>query len=186
MNAVKEIIKFQKTRELDKMTFNMANEATNIMEEILEAMGYNVPSVKRIDLLNEVIRTLDLLITSDIVETSLPFSKENMDYERIDAFGDIIVFAIGAIEKLGYNAEKVLKQISKEINSREGTIIDGKFEKNTSREAIAKWYKADFTKAKRIQATPTQRNAFFKVEGYMGDDREVIKWIKSLSEQVED
>jgi len=35
-----------------------------------------------------------------------------------------------------------------EINSRVGTLVDGKFEKDLSDEAKANWYKADYALAK--------------------------------------
>ena len=66
----------------------------------------------------------------------------------VDAFGDIIVFCTGAIYKLGYDTDKVMKEVLKEIESRKGEVKDGKFEKFKTPEAKAKWYKADFTKCK--------------------------------------
>jgi len=51
--------------------------------------------------------------------------------------------------KLGYEPECVLNEVAKEINSRVGSIIDGKFIKDKSPEARAKWYKADYEKCKK-------------------------------------
>ena len=63
----------------------------------------------------------------------------------VDALADICVFAMGDIMKLGYDPEKVFEEVGKEINSREGEFINGKFTKFKTPEAVAKWYKADFT-----------------------------------------
>lgn len=65
--------------------------------------------------------------------------------EQVDALADVAVFALGDIMKLGYDPEKVLLEVAKEINSRVGTFVDGKFQKDKSQEAQANWYKADFS-----------------------------------------
>jgi hypothetical protein len=62
--------------------------------------------------------------------------------------GDIIVFATGAIRKIGYDPDIAMDEVLKEIESRVGSVIDGKFTKDKSPEAVANWYKADFKKAK--------------------------------------
>lgn len=61
--------------------------------------------------------------------------------EIVDAFADIIVFSTGAIIKNGYNPEKVMDEVLKEIESRSGKIIDGKFVKDLN----VKTYKANFS-----------------------------------------
>jgi predicted HAD superfamily Cof-like phosphohydrolase len=61
--------------------------------------------------------------------------------EIVDAFADIIVFSTGAIIKNGYDPEKVMDEVLKEIESRTGKIIDGKFVKDTD----VKMYKAKFS-----------------------------------------
>lgn len=40
----------------------------------------------------------------------------------------------------------MLKEVARENNSRTGEIRNGKFEKFKDEEAVAKWYKADFSK----------------------------------------
>ena len=65
----------------------------------------------------------------------------------VDAYSDVIVFAVGALMKLGYDPEKALLETAKEINSRVGEMVDGKFEKDLSPEAKTNWYKADYSKA---------------------------------------
>ena len=74
--------------------------------------------------------------------------KEPTDEDKVDGYADIVVFCIGAIMKLGYNPKIILEEVGKEINSRAGQMLNGKFTKYKSQEAVAKWYKADFTKAK--------------------------------------
>ena len=70
------------------------------------------------------------------------------EFDEIDALCDIQVFAGGDILKLGYDNEKCLSEVAKEINSRSGEIVNGKFQKYTTTEAKDKWYKADFTGCK--------------------------------------
>jgi predicted HAD superfamily Cof-like phosphohydrolase len=64
--------------------------------------------------------------------------------EIVDAFADIIVFATGSIAKLGYNPDKVMDEVLKEIESRTGKMIDGKFVKDLNVEM----YKAKLEKCK--------------------------------------
>ena len=100
--------------------------------------------------LNKKLFNLDAVaknIQEEVIELAVATVECNVD-EQIDALADIAVFALGDIMKLGYNPEKVLLEVAKEINSREGTFIDGKFQKDKSPEAQAKWYKADFSGCK--------------------------------------
>ena len=55
---------------------------------------------------------------------------------RIDAYCDILVFAAGAIHKLGYQPELSLQETVKEISSRRGGIdpSTGKWEKDRSQD----------------------------------------------------
>jgi predicted HAD superfamily Cof-like phosphohydrolase len=140
-NVIQEIKKFQSDRLLDKQEHNVINEATNIIEELLEIQGYSVPKEKRYQLKIEVENMFKSLINK------LELKKENED-GAVDGYADIVVFCVGAIMKLGYNPECVLDEVAKEINSRTGKIINGKFQKDTSPEAVAKWYKANYDKCK--------------------------------------
>jgi hypothetical protein len=69
---------------------------------------------------------------------------------RIDAMADIIVFAYGEIAKYGYNGDKVMNEVIKEISSRVGQYdpVSKKWQKDKSPEAQANWYTADFTNCK--------------------------------------
>ena len=77
--------------------------------------------------------------------------RANTPEEEIDAYCDIIVYAINAIESAGYNAEQCLEETLEEIESRTGNYIasEGKWCKSKTPEAKAKWYKANYKSAKR-------------------------------------
>ena len=69
---------------------------------------------------------------------------------RIDAMADIIVFAYGEMAKYGYDGDKVMNEVIKEISSRTGAYNPEtkKWQKDKSPEAQARWYTADFTGCK--------------------------------------
>ena len=75
--------------------------------------------------------------------------RRNDEHEMVDALADIIVVAIGALYKKGYNPDLVLKQTIKEISSRKGEKDRyGKFQKDKNQDP-ATLYKADYNLAKR-------------------------------------
>ncbi len=172
MNALEEITRFQTDRELDKKEFDWSVEATNVVEELLEAIGINDRNIALLSVGDMQLRINERIRAGLIVAPSVE--------DQVDAFADVIVFACGALTKLGYDPERTLLEVGKEINSREGTMIDGKFTKNKSPEAKKKWVKADFTNCKLNKVTPNQRKAFLATEGYMGSDEEVSIWVMSL------
>jgi DNA-directed RNA polymerase subunit L len=73
---------------------------------------------------------------------------ENVD-EQVDALCDIMVFAVGALFKLGYDPEKALSETVKEISSRQGSLNEntGKWEKDKEQD-LSTLYKADYRTAK--------------------------------------
>ena len=85
-----------------------------------------------------------------IVEELGEFLESKDDEGRIDAMGDIIVFCYGEMAKYGYNGDKVMDEIIKEISSRVGAYDPAtkKWQKDKSEEAMALWYKSDFSKCK--------------------------------------
>lgn len=86
-----------------------------------------------------------------IVEELGEFIEAKEDIEgRIDAMADIIVFAYGEMAKYGYDGDKVMDEVIKEISSRTGAYSPEtkKWQKDTSDAAKALWYKADFTNCK--------------------------------------
>ena len=138
--ALAEIVRFQTDRALDKQRYDAVNEHINIVEELLESIGFDVPKDNRAALAFAWVKfTLELRDARICLHGGEPF-----DDEKADAYADIIVFAVGALLKLGYDPESTLLEVSKEINSRTGSMVNGKFEKDLS----AKVYKADFTKCK--------------------------------------
>ena len=141
--VITDIMKFQTKLGLDKQEFNWENESVNIFEELLEAKGFDVPKKERTWLMGRV-RVLRVAASTNIKLTW----KHVTDYDMVDAFGDIIVFCVGAIMKLKFCPICVLEEVGKEINSREGKIINGKFEKFTEKKYTDKHYKADFSQCR--------------------------------------
>jgi|MEHZ01.4.fsa_nt_MEHZ011120235.1_3 hypothetical protein len=85
-----------------------------------------------------------------IVEELGEFLEAPDDAGRIDAMADIIVFAYGEIAKYGYDGDKVMGEVIKEISSRVGDYSEEtkKWQKDKSPEAQANWYTADFSECK--------------------------------------
>lgn len=138
MNQIEQIVNWQKERLLDKQKFDLQTELTNIVEEIWEMFGH---AAARSRAKNDV---------ANLFECAKLYGLEQAEDEELaDAFADIIVFSVGALLKLGYCPACVIAQTLQEINSRTGKIENGKWVKDTSKEAKAKWYKADFKGCKR-------------------------------------
>lgn len=85
-----------------------------------------------------------------IVEELSEFISAPDTEGRIDAMADIIVFAFGEMAKYGYNGDKVMQEVIKEISSRTGAYNPEtkKWQKDTTPEAKARWYKANFENCK--------------------------------------
>lgn len=113
----------------------ISNNLSFCMEELIEAKT-DMDSAEARPLAKQII-------------SNLPQSPTQTKEQVVDAMCDNIVFSIGLIEKLGYNSQKAMEEVLKEINSRKGSIIDGKFIKDKSPKAQALWYKASFDNAKR-------------------------------------
>ena len=143
MQGIDGIIRFQKERELDKEECIQLNESVNIIEELMEASGYNIPKESRPQL-----KKLTQNFFTEIKKIENITFTEPGEEDKVDAYNDIVVFALGAILKLGYNPKLTLKEVSKVINSRTGSMVDGKFEKDLSDEAKAKWVKQDYSTCK--------------------------------------
>jgi predicted HAD superfamily Cof-like phosphohydrolase len=142
MSAIKEIMRFQSDRLLDKQPFDDLNELTNIVEEMIELWGYDVPKEQRDDLKQRWKLFIEYLISV------MKLKRTNND-GKVDALNDIIVFCIGGIMKLGYNPECTLNEVAKHINSRVGSIINGKFEKDMSKKHL--WYEVNYERCKNEQ-----------------------------------
>lgn len=140
-----EMIRFQTDRGLDKKDFNIDDELLNIIEEMLEAKGVKDKDDREfskivLDSFNSFVSYVSLY--------EKDYYSEPTNHAEVDAFCDIIEYATGGILKKRYNPVITLAEMAKEINSRIGTFKNGKFTKDKSIEAQAKWYKADFTKAR--------------------------------------
>ncbi len=87
----------------------------------------------------------------NIAEELSELLRANTPEEEVDAYCDVIVYAINAIESAGYNAEQCLEESLEEIGSRSGSYIpsEGKWVKSVTDEAKAKWYYAQYEMCKR-------------------------------------
>lgn len=141
MNILERIVNWQKSRGLIKnpKNFNVNVESLNLLEEIIE-LNYNLKSKQA----REIAILLEEVIQDKLKYDHEIFDPNTSDNQKIDALCDLIVYATGAIRKLGYNPKHAMDETLKEIESRQGKIIKGKFEKNESPEAQAKWYKANY------------------------------------------
>jgi len=156
MNVLQEMARFQIERGLNKRKFDLARTSMYIIEELLEAHGIHEDKDKVMT--NQVYAHMERLINeikngnSDF-DVNNVFWLKNTPSEDVDAFCDIQEFACGAVMQQGYDNEKALEEMAKEINSRDGSMYEGKFVKFEDDEAKAKWYKADYESA-RVQDTP--------------------------------
>lgn len=141
--AIEEIERFQLERNLHVLPYDWNNEALNTLEEVFESGGWNIPKESRKRVLGAI-----LSISEDILSLDKDCVRKPITHEdHLDAHLDQIVFAVGAVMKLGYDPELALTETAKEINSRGGEMVNGKFEKYLGRKYTDKWYKADYKKA---------------------------------------
>ena len=140
-----EMIRFQTDRGLDKKDFNIDDELLNIIEEMLEAKGVRDKDDREF---SKIVLDSFNSFVSYVSMYEKDYYSEPTDHTEVDAFCDIVEYATGGILKKRYNPIITLDEMAKEINSRVGTFKNGKFTKDKSIEAQAKWYKADFTKAR--------------------------------------
>ena len=150
MEVLQELQRFQSDRGLDKREFNLKSASLNIIEELLEAHGLAEDNERLVSnkVYNFIVSEIDKLKSGESYQEIMGTNIVDVGVKDIaDAFCDIQVFAGGELPKLGYNNEKALNEVAKEINSREGEMLDDKFVKFKTPEAMAKWYKADFNNA---------------------------------------
>ena len=89
---------------------------------------------------------------SNIVEelSELKTATKNKDWgEQVDSINDILVFCMTELPKYGVDPKESLKETFKEINSRTGEWVEElqKWQKYTTDEAKALWYKANYENA---------------------------------------
>jgi len=84
----------------------------------------------------------------NIVSELGEYLDDDREYREVDAICDIMIFCITELPKYGIDPELALAETYKEINSRTGAWSDkeGKWLKFKTREAIALWQDADYTK----------------------------------------
>lgn len=100
--------------------------------------------VKGLDMENEY-----SMLVEELNEELRAAIDTNDEHEQVDALCDIIVIATGALYKKGYHPELAMKQVVKEITSRNGKIgPTGKWEKDKNQDPDT-LYKADYTLARR-------------------------------------
>jgi len=130
MSILKKIVDWNNERGLIKKGFNHEIEMSFIVEELLESTGkFNSEDARE-----------EALKIAKVINEDSKAEPEHI----IDAFADIIVFATGAIAKNGYDPDKVMDEVYKEIDSRKGKLVDGKFVKDLDAER----YIADFSECK--------------------------------------
>ena len=125
-----EIVEWNKERQLDQIPYDHRKNMAFIVEEIIETNG-RLTSKEAKPLAREIVAGF-----VDEVHAN--------DELLVDCLGDMIVFAVGSILRLGFDPNMVVREVLKVIQSRTGAIIEGKFEKDESPEAKANWYEADF------------------------------------------
>lgn len=79
-------------------------------------------------------------------------SLNTMPYDATNMYlASIVYTACNIIESMGYDCIKVLEEVVKEISSRTGSysVDKKKWIKDTTEEAKAKWYKANFELCKK-------------------------------------
>lgn len=134
-NTIGDIANWQFRKNLHKMPYNRQDEVKNIIEECLETTGLRSDTARS--------------MAADYVKTVIDnyFTSEN-PHADVDCFCDIVVYAIGAIMKLGYDPETALNECFKEIDERTGAYNpeEGKWVKEPAKEDA---YKANYELAKR-------------------------------------
>ena len=134
------IVEWNAERQLIKTPndVDLCKEISFIAEECLEMIS-DIKSEDARQMAESIARNSILSHSDDIVNAP----------RAVDALCDIIVFCTGAIRKLGYDPDIAMSEVLKEIESRTGTVQNGKFTKDKTPEAVSKWHTADFTKAER-------------------------------------
>jgi hypothetical protein len=115
-SVLERIVEWNLERNLIKTPedFDLYKDMSFITEELLEAST---------SLKSEEAREKAEALVHIIKEPGYTPTPEQI----VDAFCDMIVFAAGSIRKLGYNPDIAMDEVIKVINSRTGTMINGKF-----------------------------------------------------------
>ena len=140
MNQMEQIKQWNVERGIDKQEFVLGAHIYMIMEEMFEMVG----------LPDDLCKTLAKKYTTYIQEEANAYGYTSTEEQILDSMMDRIVIDAGGPAKLGYDVRKCLGEVIKEINTRTGSFdkASGKWIKDKSPEAQAKWYKADFSQCK--------------------------------------
>ena len=130
MSAFDRIIKWNIDRQLLWNEPDLEKETSFVVEELLEM---------NTDMDSKAARPIAKQITKSIIQPGYKPTREQI----LDAAADGIVFLTGLMGKLGADPNIVMDEVLKEIESRTGKIIDGKFVKDKG----VQTYKADFSQA---------------------------------------
>jgi hypothetical protein len=137
------------------MIFNMFTEIRNwALERGIYNNGYDLKAEVRKDV-EETFELMGHEETGYLVDRFIDdnyIEGELTDEIKIDAHCDKIVFAVNAIEALGYDARLCMAETIAEISSRKGAMNEetGKWEKFTDDYHKSLHYKADYSKCKRV------------------------------------
>jgi hypothetical protein len=140
------------------MIFNMFTEIRNwALERGIYDKGYNLKA----EVKKDIEETFELMgnskrKTNELTEHFMNRYSGHIynppDKDIVDAHCDKIVFAVNAIEALGYDARLCMAETIAEISSRKGAMNEetGKWEKFTDDYHKSLHYKADYSKCKRV------------------------------------
>lgn len=147
MNNTENLRKWRKDRNITEP--NTKAYIANILEELLEIVYEDKELIKRNQ--NAI---MEIFFNKRLHSNIL--SKENL----IDAIQDIRVFSINETELMGYDADKTLNEVIKEVSSRkqdpdqfiewQQTKPFGKWKKYANQDKKT-LYKADYFKCKLIR-----------------------------------
>lgn len=75
------------------------------------------------------------------------FLEVETEVERVQIISDMVIDSYHGLINLGFDPDKCMSEVMKEINSRTGEYSEGtkKWQKYKTPEAMALWYTADFT-----------------------------------------
>lgn len=149
-NPIKEIERFLTDRKINEQPYDEMQVCTNVVEELLELLGYDVPKEERDFLMLQWCEFVDKQI-----KYGTAIRKEShTDNDRIDALCDVRVFCIDATMKLKYDPCMALFETAHEINSRKQDPEQAKhwepgdkWQKDRNQDP-ATLYKADYDKCK--------------------------------------
>jgi hypothetical protein len=127
---------FQDYTGLSKQGYNHRVEVVNTLEEMLETLEGNETENAR-------------KIAEEIYDKYFKGKSIKSEDELLDSHLDAVVINIGSVIKLGFDPKCSLSEVAKHINSRRGTIINGKFTKSKDPEDMRYWYIPNFKKCKR-------------------------------------